>query len=205
MRVFTSAFSASLMEAQNQGISPIWFFYLEAKTLTTGAVVPFGFWSGDETVSVSVEKPDGSLGVRSYTGNVNLDIQDLEYVADLTDNAVAVHLSQLAPQVQLAVRGHDVRFAYCEIHATTWNGGVFTSTPQLLWIGTLDEAPISTPDMDNDGAITLSVRSEIMGQLSMMNPAKSSDEHQKRRRANDNFCKYSGTIQTRKIQWYKGD
>ncbi|MFD2439726.1 hypothetical protein ACFSS8_05900 [Paracoccus kondratievae] len=47
------------------------------------------------------------------------------------------------------------------------------------------------------------MRSELMVQLTATNPAKSSDAHQKRRAAGDQFCKYASTVGSRQVQWFK--
>lgn len=51
--------------------------------------------------------------------------------------------------------------------------------------------------------MALSIRSQIMAQLTAINPAKSSDAHQKRRQAGDRFSEYAGVIKSRDIQWYR--
>lgn len=204
MRIYDSQFAATLGAARDGAIAPVWFFHVEARDLQNGAAVPISFWSGDEDITLTLNAADGTTVSRSFRGGCGLQIEDLQYVADLTDNAVTVSLSQIAPAAQLLARGHDLRLAYCEIHAATWIGGVLSGVPQLQWVGIIDEGPLSTPAAGSDGGISLSVRSEIMTQLSAINPAKSSDEHQRRRNSLDGFCRYSGVIGSRKIQWYKG-
>lgn len=204
MKIYDSAFAASLTAARDGQIAPVYFLYVQAKDRDTGAVHPVGVWSGDEDITINVEAPDGTTVSRTYYGGCNLDIPDgIPYVADLTDNPVQVSISQIADTDQILVRGYDVRLAYCEIHVTTWTGGALTSAPQLQWVGIIDEAPISTPAAGSDGSIEFSIRSEIMSQLTATNPAKSSDSHQKRRLSTDQFSKYAGTVKSWNIQWFK--
>lgn len=204
MKIYNSAFAASLTAARDGQIAPVYFLYVQAKDRDTGDTQPVGIWSGDEDITINVEAPDGTTVSRTYYGGCNLDIPDgIPYVADLTDNPVRVSISQIADTDQILVRGYDVRLAYCEIHVTTWTGGALTSVPQLQWVGIVDEAPISTPAAGSEGNISFSIRSEIMSQLTLTNPAKSSDSHQKRRRSTDQFCKYSGTVKSWNIQWFK--
>lgn len=202
MRSFATTFSAALAAAQDKGIAPVYFAYFRGRDRAAGAEEPVGFWSGDEDITVSVCGGDGAVVSRSYIGGCNLDVSGLQYVADLTDNPVSVSLSQIADAAQLLVRGYDVRLAYCEIHATTMVGGAFASAPQLQWIGIVDDGPISTPGAGGEGSVTLSIRSEIMTQLGQVNPAKSSNAHQKRRLSTDRFCEYGGIIGSRRIKWY---
>lgn len=204
MKIYDEAFAASLTAARDGSICPAWFVWAVGRDRDTGDDAPIGLWSGDEDITLSVEQPDGSSVSRTYIGGCNLAVPNgIPYVADLTDNPVTVTLSQIADAAQQLVRGSDVRLAYTEIHATTWTGGGLTSAPQLQWVGIVDEAPISTPSAGSDGSISLTIRSEIMHQLTATNPAKSSDSHQKRRLSTDGFCTYAGSIEARKVQWYK--
>lgn len=203
MQTLDAAFLASLRASRDEGIAPVYFFWCRAKNRTTGADETMGLWSGDEDITQAVQSPEGGLVSRPYLGGCNLRVSDLVYVADLTDEPVTVSLSQIAPATQQLVRGYDVRMAYCEIHATSWAGGVLSSVPQLQWIGVIDAAPITTPAAGSEGGISLTVRSELMAQLTAINPAKSSDSHQQRRQAGDAFSEYAGIMSSWKIQWYR--
>jgi hypothetical protein len=205
MNILDPNLLASLQAAPDSGIRPVYFSHFVAKNRITGAVEPLGFWSGDEDLTVNVETPDGGMASRTYVGGCNLGVEGVTYVLDLTDNPLTVSLSQIADAVQQMVRGWDVRLADAEIHATTMTGGAFTAPPELLWVGIVDDVQIETPEAGGDGAITLSVRSELMAQLTATNPAKSSDAHQRRRQAGDRFSEYSGVIGSRSMQWYHTD
>ena len=204
MQTLDASLIASLSAARDAGISPAWFASIIARDRETGAAQRVGLWSGDEDITITVPMPGGLIESRAYIGGCNLDVSGLQYVADLTDNAVTVAISQIAPAAQEIVRGLDVRMAYVEIHATTWTGGALTSAPQLQWVGIVDTGPISTPAAGGEGGVSLSIRSEIMTQLQASNPAKSSDAHQRRRASADRFCEYAATIGSRDIQWFKG-
>ncbi len=203
MQIFNPNFISALRASRDAGIAPVYFFWLRARNRDTGAVETMGLWSGDEDISQQVESPEGGFTTRSYLGGCNLRVDGIQYVADLTDNPVSVSLSQIADAAQQLVRGYDVRLAYCEIHATSWVGGAFASPPQLLWVGVVDDVSIATPDVGGEGQMGFSVRSEIMSQLTAINPAKSSDSHQKRRQAGDRFSEYSAVIKSRTVQGYK--
>ena len=195
----------SLLFAREGGIAPVWFFYVKGRDRVTNAARTMGLWSGDENVSFNVQTPDGAIVSRDYLGGCNLHVDNLKYVADLTDEPVNVSISQIADATQQLVRGYDVRGAYCEIHATTRVGGALSSDPQLQWVGVVDDVLIGTPEAGGEGSIGLVVRSELMSQLTSINPAKSSNSHQRKRRAGDRFSEYAGTIKARRIQWYHRD
>lgn len=192
----------SLQSARDGGIAPAHFFWVEARNRDTGATETMGLWTGDEDITVNVRTPSGGLTSRAYIGGCNLSVTGIQYVADLTDNPITVSMSQIADATQQLVRGYDVRLAYCEVHATTWTGGDLTSNPDIQWIGIIDDGPIATPSAGGEGQIALTVRSELMWQLTAVNPAKSSNAHQKRRSSTDRFSEYAGKIRNRVIQWW---
>lgn len=203
MQILNPNLIAALAASRDAGIAPVYFFWVRGKNRDTGATATMGLWSGDEDISQNVESPEGGMTGRTYYGGCNLRVDGIQYVADLTDNPVSVSLSQIADAAQQLVRGYDVRLAYCEIHATSWVGGGFASVPQLLWVGVIDDVMIGTPEVGGEGQMGFSVRSDLMAQLTAINPAKSSDSHQKRRQAGDRFSEYSGSIKARSIQWYR--
>ena len=196
-------FITSLQASRDAGIAPVYFVWIEAQNRETGAAETMGLWTGDEDIDQTVQTTTGGSANRPYYGGINLAVSDLKLVADLTDEPVTVSMSQIAAATQQLVRGYDVRLAYCEIHVTSRVGGVFSSVPQLQFIGIVDDVQIGTPEVGGEGNIGLIVRSELMTQLLALNPAKSSDSHQKRRQEGDEFSKYSGTVQARKVQWRK--
>ncbi|PTV94927.1 hypothetical protein C8J27_106196 [Rhodobacter aestuarii] len=207
MQFLDASFAASLAAAPEAGLVPVHFVWIVGRDRESGAAVPIGLWSGAEEISIEVAHPGGAAQRRDYIGGCGFTVEGLRYVADLTDNAVSVALSAIADPVRDLLsdpgQGLDLRLAYVEIHATTMTGGAFTSAPQLQWVGIVDDGPLSTPAAGGEGGIALSIRSEIMTQLGMSSPAKSSDAHQKRRAATDRFCEAAALIGARTIQWYK--
>lgn len=204
MRYFDAGFTASLTAARVDGIAPVYFAHFTARDRDTRAARTISLWTGDDDIAVTVAQPGGGLVSRTYIGGCGFSIPNgIPYVGDLTDNPVTISISQIADSAQQLVRGYDLRLAPCEIHATSWAGGVFASAPQLQWVGVVDDGPISTPAAGSDGGISLTIRSEIMWMLGATNPTKSSDEHQKRRASGDRFAEYSGIIGERKVTWRK--
>lgn len=203
MNIFANGFVTALNNAVESDIAPAWFFWAEPRDRETDDDVGIGFWSGDEDITITVQKPDGNNVSRLYLGNVGLEVDSLKQSIDLTDNPVNVTMSQIADAAEFFVRGYDPRMAYCEIHVTAMNGGAFTSNPQIVYIGIVDDITLTTGSSQSNGGITLVVRSEIMSMLLDINPTKSSHEHQRRRNPVDNFAEFASTVNNRRIQWYK--
>ena len=135
MRVYAAGLATKLSIAQDTGIEPAMFISLTVKNRTTDATADFGFWTGDENISIDVEAPTGGLINKTFIGGVNLTVDNISYVADLTDNPVSVGLSQIADEVQNMVRGYTARFAQCLIHGTSWSGGQLVSVHAHLKVG----------------------------------------------------------------------
>lgn len=203
MRQYDAAFLDALTAARDEGIAPVYFLWIEARDGET--ISPVGFWSRSEDVTVTVETPDGSSEARTYTGGVGMSVEGFQEVTDLTDRPVTVSLSQIADSVQAVVRGLNVRLARCEIHVGLLNGAALVSNPQLEFVGVVDEVGIPTPSAGSDASMSLTLRDEIITQMTALNPAKSSDEHQKRRASGDRFCEYASTVSSRDIKWGKKD
>lgn len=201
MKILEPGLLSSLQAAPDEGVAPVFFAWIEGRDFSTGEVEGLGFWSGDYDFAFNVQTPSGGLTSRTYIGGCNLSVSDPQYVADWTDNPLTIDLSQIADAAQYLARGLDLRLAYVETHVATWNGGRLSSNPQLHWIGIADDSQISTPAAGGEGGISLTVRSELLTQMSTVNPAKSSDAHQRRRMPGDQFSVYSGMIRSRKIEW----
>lgn len=204
MKSYDSSFLSSLDNAQNTGIEPVWFLYIKAAELDGSGYQDVGLWSGDEDITVNVKQPDGTLVARVYFGNCGLSSGPIPLLGSLTDTPIDISLNPLSDSVQSLIYGYNLKVAYCEIHSATWNKGNLSVNPQFEYAGSIDAAPISTAAASGESSVALSIRSDIMYQLSRINPAMSSDQHQKRRLSTDRFCEYAGVIKSRKIQWFKG-
>lgn len=203
MNYFDNAFENALLNAQDAGIAPVYFVTFFARDRDTNEEVEIGFWSGDYDITHNVRGRSGSLVSRIFTGGVGLQLGDIKYVLDMTDNSVTVTMNPFHEAINAAIRGYDIRMSTVEVHVTTWNGGALASAGQLVWVGIVDTAPFSYGAAGASGTVTVSLRSELMVALGRKNPAKSSDAHQKRRRSTDTFSQYSGVVESFTFSWYK--
>ncbi len=196
-------FLTSLQQAANGAIFPVQFVWFQAKRRDTGDFAEIGIWTYDENVSVSVPSgQSGALVTRSYLGGLNLEVDDIPYVSDLTIQSIDIKISQIAEATQALVREYDIRLANCEIHEMTFNPetGQLSAIPSLAFLGQVDAAPITTPRAGEEGDITVTIVSDAISMLSRTNPRKSSYEGQKRRN-NDEWGKYASTVETWTVPW----
>lgn len=200
MRDAPEAFIAALSQP---GIVPRFLVWVEAKT-HDGNPAPVGFWSGDGTVDFTVTNADGVEVTRTYRGGRSvLDVDPIRRSSDLTITQTRLRLSQLDASAQQLVRGYDVRLAHVEIHDGLFRpGGVsLLAPPQLVYVGIVDGAPITTPAAGSDGQIEVTCIPEVLAMLNRKQPRRSSGAGQRQRDPNDNFGRYSGSVATWKLKW----
>ena len=111
-------------------------------------------------------------------------------------------MSQIALPAQELVRGRDLRLARCEVHEmqVDLDTGQLATTPEIVFLGVVDGAPISTPAAGGEGGILIAIASEALLMLSRTNPRRSSHESQKRR-SGDQFSRYASTVSSWDIPW----
>jgi hypothetical protein len=177
--------------------------HLIAKDRQTGASTPIGLWTGDDDVSATViSGATGQIETRTYFGMGNtLAVPDIPLVSDLTIQALAIEMSQLASATQQLVRGYDVRLAPIDIHQCLLDPETRRAIdPELVFIGEVDGSPIETPSAGGEGKIRLEVVSSAIRSLTRTNPRKRSYEAQKRREG-DEFGRYSNSVAAWEVSW----
>ncbi len=204
MRNSATAFNNAMAIAQDTGLAPRQFVYVKnVKPFGGGAAASFGFWTGDDDAIFTVI--DGGTGLpveRSYYGAVNMVVDNIPRVSDMTVQSIQIEVGQIATATELLVRGYDVRLAKVEIHEMALDPAsrLPISDPEIVFLGQIDGAPIETPSAGEDGVITFSINSDAMSMLARVNPRKSSFQSQKRR-ADDRWGKYAGTVKNWPIKW----
>ncbi|TPM92733.1 hypothetical protein [Mesorhizobium sp. B2-1-3A] len=194
MRSIDGTTYAALLAAPDAGICERDFVTFYARSLDGLSTSRFCFWNDLDTVTASVLRGDtGAAENRDFVGDGSLFAVDrVPLVSDLTIQTVKVTLSQLHATVQDMVRGNDIRGARVEIHRGLFDPATHALAGSIYchFVGKVNKAPISTPKAGDEGSVTIDVVS-IVRELTRTNPAKKSDETQKRR-SGDRFRKYSG-------------
>lgn len=194
MRALDTDTYNALVDAPDKGIAERKFVSFFVRSLDGESTATFSFWNDLDTVTASVLKPDtGSAENRTYYGDGSLlGIDPVVMTSDLTVQTIGITLSQIHSTVQNMVRGYDIRGARVEIHR-----GIFDPQTHELagpiycrFVGFVNKVSIGTPKVGEEGAIEIKAVS-IARELTRTNPAKKSDETQ-RRRSNDRFYRYVG-------------
>lgn len=204
MRTFDTNYQTALNNSLETGIVPVWFLWIHTRNRSTQAIVEQGVCSRDEDFVLTVPKPDGTTSAsRTYWGDVGLEVGEITNSLALEDVGQSLRLDPLSPVVQSLFRSFDLRHAYVELHTGILNGGALVSPPQLVGVGLIDVSSEQIPAVGGEASLSLTIGDDFMDQLTQINPAKSSDAHQKRRQAGDLFSQYSGVVGSRELQWYK--
>ncbi|WP_276946660.1 hypothetical protein [Haematobacter massiliensis] len=192
-------FYASLAAARDAGLRVHRFVWFEG----AAGDWSFGFWSGDEDISVAVlSGASGAPVTRTYYGGENLDTGDIAYLGELAAQTIEIGLSQIGDVAQEMFRGRSLRLARCELHemADDPATGELAGPPEPLFIGIVDAAPVTTPAVGGDGGVRITLASEPVLMLSRTSTRRSSAEAQ-RRRGGDEFARYAGTVGAWNLPW----
>jgi hypothetical protein len=190
-----SATYAVMQAAPDKGISKrdlVTFFVRSLDGLTTTS---FSFWDDLDTVTIPILRPDtGATENRDFVGDGSLiSISPIKYVTDLTVQTVTITLSQIHPLVLDMSRGWDIRGGKVEVHRAVFDPQThaLAGIPRCRFRGKVNKAPNNTAAVGGEGALPIEVAS-IVRDLTRNNPAKKSDETQKRR-SGDRLRRHTGT------------
>jgi hypothetical protein len=169
---------------------PVDFLSITARNRSTGLPETAHFYSGYDTVAALVIDPDTGLPVmRNYKGQGSLiQISDIPAIAGVTVQRITIKMSQLDDLVEQVVRLYDLKQGRVEIHTGLLDpdSRKLVDPAEPLFVGFVDEAPITTPPENEDGGVTLTCTSHTQ-ELTRSNPATRSHADQQVRAPGDAF------------------
>lgn len=169
----------------------------------SGSPKSFGFWNGEDDVSISVVSlADGTTVSRTYIGGGSLNnIGVAPGKVGLDVRTIQIEMSRVHSGVIDMVRGNDIRNAVVETHKVLFD----TTAGQVIgpaygeFFGEVNGAPINTPARAGTGSVMIKCVS-VTRELTFTNTALKSDETQKLR-SGDRFYKYTGVAPEWPIFW----
>lgn len=182
------------------------FIWIEAKD-GAGNPVEWAAWSDVGSITADVIDPvTGATVNRTFKGAGELiEVSPIPLTSGLTVQAVEVLVSQISPEAETLIRGHNIRRAPIQIHR-----GFMDPMTQLMiapaeprFFGFIDEAPVETPSEGEEGGVTFTCTGHTQ-ELTRRNHAKRSDADQRRRSASDSFFKHAAAVGTWEIKWGTG-
>lgn len=160
--------------------------WITARDRTTGAAESIGFWTGDDHQDFVIAGEN-----RTYFGAGDmLEVPAITAETGLQVRMHSLRLAALAPEVALALRGHEPRLAPVELHRVLYHAltGVQVAEPHRVLAGWIDEAQITTPEIGGQGSATITIASSARA-LTRTLPICKSDAQQ-RLRSGDRFRRY---------------
>lgn len=178
--------------------------WIEAKDRTTGALEAQGFVSdiNDMTVAV-VDGFTRATVTRSFVGAGSLiSIGDIETANDNNYRSVEITMSPLNDDVAQAIRGYDPRQCHIQIYSATFDPDTMEllAPAEPIFVGRVDEAPITTGAEGSVSSITLKCRTDAQ-ELDRAPASKRSNENQALRDSTDTFFKYVTIMDAITIPW----
>lgn len=170
--------------------------WIEARNRETGLTEVMGLWTGDD-------HHDFIIGgeTRTYYGAGNiLQVPEISAGLGLDVRTVQVGLAAVSPEVEMAIRGYDVRLAPVQLHRAEFDvNGNQLGPPERLFKGWVNGAPIVTPAEGGAGSATLELVSNARI-LTRHGGATKSDQVQ-RRRGGCRFRRWATLTQSATVYW----
>jgi hypothetical protein len=189
---------------QQRQLMPRDFIWFVVRDRNTGAAVTDGYWSDIGEITAQYIDPDtGGVGTRTWAGAGSLiQISDIPLVSNITVQNITVTLSQVADRVNNLVRGYDCKQGRVEVYRGLFDpeSRQMVAPAEPRFIGTIDEAPITTPRENESGDVTLTCTSNT-SELTRTNPDTRSDASQRLRNPADDFFVDAAVVGTWQQFW----
>jgi hypothetical protein len=132
-------------------------FWMEPRDYATNLRTGFGFWTGDEDATFTIDD-----GARLYQGAGAISsVDNFIMEAGLTIRNQRLTLNPLHPGVAQALRGYDAWRAPATIHRAMYDtiSGALIATPHRRWKGFVHAAPINTAAAGGESSVEVSLTS----------------------------------------------
>ncbi len=190
---------AALIAAPEQGIVTRDAVTIFARDRSTGDLLPFPFWLGEDTVTVNVIDGDtGSTVSRTFVGMGGaidgaplISVSDVPNTADLSIREISVVMSSLHPTVLAMFLSADVRLAPAQVHRFLLDplSQNLVAPPLCHFVGYVDTGPLATPTPNSEGNVAFTINSDTQ-ETRRTNPAKLAHQTQEKRHAGDKALQY---------------
>lgn len=183
--------------AQRAGTVAHWLVWVLARNRDTDAVQGFGFWTGDDDQTFSIdginrayEGAGAALQVPPIPETIGLDVQMLRLSLAIT------------PESENLVRGYDPGLQPVEIHRAVFNPATMNlvAEPEFVFAGTVDETPIETGAIGGTSTVGIVVASLTRG-LTRTVPLMKSDAALRARAPGDKFREYTAVTSKWQVPW----
>lgn len=186
MRTLPAAVTAA--RSQRAGIISHHLIWVLARDRATGNANPIGFWTGGYHREFVI----GGQSRLYYGAGEVLGLEDIVQEIGLQVREQRIMLAGIAPAVETAMRGYELRFAPCQIHRAEFSSVTAEplAAPEMVLDGEIGSAQITTAAEGEEGVASLVALSNAAF-LTLPLTAKRSDESLRARAPNDAFLQYA--------------
>lgn len=199
MRTLGSNIAAMLQ--QRRGIVARSLIWITAKDRSTGDAASIGFWNGADHETITV---NGYARLYYGAGSM-IGLDAITYQTGLTVRMQRVTISPLSDEAATLLRSYDPRFARVEVHRAFYDldTDAMLDTPQQVFSGWIDQAPITTPAKNGEAQaqLTLSGQEQIFTRTLSVVKSQAALAN---RSSTDEFRKYADLAGQIPVQWGEG-
>jgi hypothetical protein len=202
MRGSSTDIVAALQAAPVTGIVPRQLIWISAPKLSDGSTGTFGFWNERLPATLLVTGLNGAAEARDYQAvGALMAVDKITLTADITVRTASFTLSMVHPTVQQLWGEYRLKMARVEIHRVLLDPVTKrpVDTAHRRFLGRVDRAPKTTAAPGQEGGLIINCVSTTVG-LTIINPAKRSDESQKLR-SGDRHSRYADVVGQWQIPW----
>jgi hypothetical protein len=203
MRSVDNVTADFLANAPRNGIIQRDLVSIVGKHRSTGAERMFCFWSGLDTYAINVVSGEtGAVVSRDFVGDGSIiRVGKTTRRSGLEYKNKTITLSMAHPEVELMVRGYDLRMAPIEFHVGILDPAshLFAANPVVDYMGFINEPNDVRPAPGSEGGVTLSCLSHSV-ELTNINPLRRAHVVQNQR-SGDGLYKYLSIISEVNVTW----
>ncbi|MGN7870965.1 hypothetical protein [Paracoccus sp. 22332] len=196
MRTFSPATAAYL--ASRAGFIGHVLVWISARDRSSHAIETIGFWTGADHQEFTI---DGQVRLYYAAGSL-LKVDPIRRQTGVKVRTHRITFSQVAPEVEMLIRGYDPRHAPVEVHRALFHPDTETliDEPHVILRGFVDRAPLTTPAKGEAGQVALEIASEARALTRPLSRFRS-DAGLRSRDDEDAFRQYSSLAGTVEVPW----
>lgn len=175
--------------------------WIEARNRTTGAIETVGLWTGDDHRDFVI-----GTETRTYFGaGALLNVDPIRRQSGLQARTQKATLSGIPPEVQLALRGYNVRHAPIEVHRAMFDPLtlVLADAPHRVFRGYVDRLRFVTPKKGEAATAELELASAARALATPLS-RKRSDASLRAHAPDDAFRQYASQADAVETRWGRG-
>jgi len=191
--------TAAYMQSRGSWLAHL-LVWISAVDRVTGALEEIGFWTGADHTEFTI----GGTSRTYYGAGSMIKADPIRLRTGLTVRTQRLMFSQVAPELQQAIRGYDARHKPVEIHRALFDpiSELLVAEPHLVLRGYVDQAQVKTPAEGGEGSVELTIATAARA-MTRKSGRKRSHATLSARNPGDDFRKYASVADKVEVDWGK--